>query len=114
MELLTRQMCANNAAKNWKSQYYDSQSGIWKNCSFKSNRMVSSEIIYNKLVSLGETPNPNEVDKIIGNDSWTRITCIICYNCVDSAVFYYDGEYTSNFCKSCLKKALFLVGVEDE
>ena len=53
-------------AKRWKSHYKDSYG--WKDC----GGVKGSEEIYHELVGLGKEPDPDKVDKVIGNNAWTR------------------------------------------
>ena len=97
MELVTRQTKANTAAERWKDQY----------------RSRKYDQIYNKLVSLGKNPKPDDVDTIIGNTSWTGVhQCDECGS--DSYTVVMVGEepdYESNtayMCKECIVRALAL------
>jgi hypothetical protein len=55
-------------------------------------------------------PSKKAYDKIIGNSSWTRLTCDACGNEVKIAVFIdarASDEYgMSVFCKKCLEAGL--------
>jgi len=59
------------------------------------------EEVYNDLIALGESPEPNDVDAIIGNGSWTRLTCDHCKRDVDRAV----GIGSNWICFECLNVA---------
>lgn len=71
---VTRQALANSAADRWKRQYYSkpfqSPSTIW--------RSNDARKTHERLVALGPSPSLDEVDKTIGNDSWTHQTCDNC------------------------------------
>jgi len=102
MKLITRAGLARAAAACWKQQYQNGD-GSWKYDSGK-------EVIYKKLVALGENPSPNDVDSVIGNGSWTDICCYECCVHVDSAMRVgEESDYesaTALICKPCLLKAL--------
>lgn len=104
MKLITRQSKANEAAKSWSHQY--SNSGFWGND-------VSKQQTGFRLHDLGPTPDPDEVDKVIGNSSWTRTTCDECEaENVDVVMVGQDEDYdsrTSSICKSCLIKAMAIL-----
>jgi hypothetical protein len=53
-------------AARWKVQYC--AGNRWDFC----NGPDSSEQIYDKLVALGGSPQKDDIDRIIGNDSWTN------------------------------------------
>lgn len=69
IKIITRHSLAAQAAVKWKRQYPEDKmilSGRTKN-------------IHEQLVALGPIPNPDDVDRIIGNNSWTRVPD--CSNC---------------------------------
>lgn len=65
--IITRQSLANEAAQRWRRQYADGRHG--------QDKLV----IADRLDALGEQPNPDDVDAVIGNSSWTRVPA--CDNC---------------------------------
>ena len=93
MEKITRQSLANRVSDKWKKQYPKDKGGIQK-----------------KLDSLGSWKNPDEVDKIIGNTSWTDIPK--CSECGESDKDFIimvgeEPDYESNtawLCKDCIEK----------
>ena len=106
MKIITRQTQANDAAMRWKIQYHSQiADGRLKN---------DRKNIYNKLVSLGNTPNPDDVDKVIGNKSWTEtMECNECYSNSDIIIEVgqeqdYDSM-TAYLCPKCLNKAVQLM-----
>ena len=104
MILITKQDLAKTAKDRWKAQYYEN--GEWY-----TYRGDKREITYNNLVALGGNPSSDDVNKVIGNNSWTNITCSECKESVDAAVELgetgYDTEYVYA-CKECLTKSLGL------
>ncbi len=98
--VLTRQIMANRAVRDYKNSYvfpvYASE---------KSTKSLS-------LSLLGENPDPDTVDSIIGNKSWT--TTPICALCsYDGLVveFCEDMDHDSQsrttwVCKECLDDAV--------
>ena len=104
MFLKTRKINAATAAKLWKKQYFSHVKGFMD---------AGREAIYNQLVALGPTLNPDDVDSIIGNDSWTNPgECDECKK--PNAVLIEVGEipdYESHWatiCTACLEAALKL------
>ena len=98
MRIITRQTLANVCADSWKGQYKSWPEG--------SDKLEIAE----KLTSLGSCPDPDQVDEVIGNTSWTRTRCDECGS-VNIPVMELgeDLNYescTANICRSCLIAAL--------
>ncbi len=95
MRIITRDGLATHTAQRWVNRYGDDKRDI-----------------YDKLKSLGARPRADEVDKIIGNGSWTRTVCDECKEVnLDLVEIGEPQDYesnTANICKECLKKALDL------
>jgi hypothetical protein len=111
MRIITRQTLANNVAQKWKEQYYSEMTKKW----IKSPYFGGSEIIYKKLLSLGKNPNPDNVDEVIGNGSWTKVHgCCECGKS-DLPLVVEIGEeldYESSttwICFDCLRMAYEMV-----
>jgi hypothetical protein len=107
MRKITRQTQANNVADRWHKQYPDGNGyrekhiGMWK-----------------KLCDLGGRPNPDDVDSLTENSSWTDVGS--CNECnLESDTLIELGEEpdyessTAYICPACLKKALQLVRTRD-
>lgn len=94
MEYVTKRILIQNVAKCWKAQYPNSKQDI-----------------HAALLALDlNTATEDDVFKVIGNDSWTKIDCFHCKAFIDEAVFLkttYEYGPTS-FCKDCIQKALKL------
>lgn len=101
MRVITRLSNAMVAADHWERQYSRGTYGTDK-----------ADILY-KLRELGENPNPDDVDRIIGNSSWTRTECNECgrvnVDVVEIGQKPDYESYTANICKSCLSKALEII-----
>lgn len=104
MKKITRQTLANDVAERWHRQYpgdtgYDidgARSGIG-----------------GQLVKLGSNPNPDDVERIVRNTSWTTITCGECGEKKPDVIMELGEEpdyesSTAYICVDCLKKALKL------
>lgn len=97
MILTTSNIESRYAAENWKNQYFEN--GQWYD-----SILGSSEEIYGKLLELGETPNPNDVIKILPPD-WIMPTCSECHQ-LSTVGIYFGGNYHPTFlCESCINKA---------
>ena len=105
MKLITRKTQASGAAERWHLQYPEKDE--------QRNR------IYLELIDLGPNPDPNAVDDVIGNGSWTNTSrCSEC-NKKNSPVISFDiGDdrfYGRVYCcHECLQKAVNLIRKGDE
>lgn len=93
--------------KRWKDQYYREDIKQWKPL-FKSK--LSSEEIYKALLVLN--PRTHEaVNKIIGNYSWTALTCDYCHKNVEAIVNIdvTSGEYATYICADCINEMAKLI-----
>ena len=108
-QLITRQYQANRAAKRWKVNYPKDT----------ITTVGSSNKTYDKLIDLGPTPNPDDVDKIIGNNSWTEVPrCEQCDKRVEAVVEVgQEPDWESRtcyLCKECITKLYnFIQGSND-
>ena len=96
--LLTKQHLVNIVDERWKKQYYKNSS--WDR--YGEDKVEK----YEQLVNLGDNKNPEDVDKIIGNPSWTRLNCNNCNKDVDVVfIFGTSEEYSCYVCEDCVKIA---------
>lgn len=97
MERISRKSVTKSAPKRWEEQY-------------KNNPSEDKIIITQKLNALVWPFSKQEVDNIIGNESWTRLQCDECGLIVESVVVFssYLTNYDAGFsvCDSCLLKAI--------
>ena len=112
MKVITRSSLAKCAAKHWKTQYCDPSSKCYADPYDTELRKQT----YQRLIALGDKPDPDEVDSIIGNTSWTRTPkCNEC-NTYDHAIIIELGDepdYDSNtvwICLGCITKLNQLIG----
>ena len=98
--LVTRQSLANGVLGRWRSQYPPGYESKFNN--------LDPTGIEDDLSRLGSSPDPDNVDKVIGNGSWTRVTCDICEEAVDAAIVLGPdfSETSVQVCESCLRKEL--------
>lgn len=106
--IITRQILASEAAERWRYQYSEGKFG-WKS----TGMPVQPMDIHRSLVALGPTPTPEQVNAVIGNSSWTRLTCNQCAKEVDSVIVVGQEQhcesYTAHLCPECLEQARKLV-----
>ncbi len=109
MKLITRQVKAAEAAERWAAQY-----GVWKGNPLQRVLEGNAELVYQRLLALGPRPDPDQVDAVIGNTSWTEAgRCSECK--ATSPVLVRMGDEpdyesaTAWLCPKCLSKALALV-----
>jgi len=106
MRIISRKLRAMQAAQAWRSQYF--VGAQW-------GRTVSGDtkVVYDKLVSLGNSPKPEKVNEVIGNDSWTNVHCHECGQKVDKVVQVGEPEdyqsATAGICASCATNAFELI-----
>ncbi len=96
MKFISRKMRAASAAKGWRAQY-----------GFDRDDVAS------RIDALGPKPDPESVNEIIGNDTWTRCDCDECGREVEFVVEF--GEYqdyaleTARICEECVGRAMAIV-----
>ena len=95
--LLTKQHLANTVDDRWKKQYHKNYS--WDR--YGEDKFKK----YEQLVSLGKIKNQEDVDKIIGNSSWTRLICNNCDKDVDAVFIFGTNEIPLYVCEDCVKVA---------
>lgn len=100
--ILDRKRIASKVSEGWKNQYFNLEKGEW-NIELKDD----CEKIYKKLVKLGENPEPEDVDKVIGNNDWTVVFCMECGSVSEKVVVFGKGKHPVTVCFTCLKKVLF-------
>ena len=108
MELVTERSRIKGVADAWDAQHGPD---------FRPTVTGSSKTISEKLHALNLSKvSANTVNKIIGNDTWTRLVCDECRKPVTKvAVLYHpgDGSAVVEICESCATKVktLFKTGV---
>jgi hypothetical protein len=96
---INRQLLANSAPSLWERQYADHADDS------------DERLITDKLKALGDTPNPDDIDNIIGNTSWTSVPkCDCCGELADTVVRVgeepdYESS-TAHLCQRCVEAAL--------
>lgn len=105
MKVTTQRQKIQSVAERWRKQY------PVERCESQPDKAV----IYEKLCALDlNTCSADEVNKIIGNSSWTRFDgCHECGNEEKQTVMLgqepdYES-YTAWICADCLRKALKLI-----
>lgn len=105
MILLTKQHLIDGICDRWLSQYY--YLGAWKYGKDK-------EQIYHNLAKLGDKKTEESIAKVIGNGSWTHLTCDECAAEVDSVlIFLEDWDSPVQICKSCIDKASMILSEQE-
>ncbi len=105
MKVTTRQSAAAEAPQRWDEQY----------ANFPDIDGTKATIA-RELKKLGKSPDPDAIDRIIGNDSWTHLTCNECGDSVDAVVQVgQEPDYesaTAELCIKCVKAAVELLESE--
>lgn len=106
MKLITQRDLIQGVATRW-DQTYRSRYGTSEDRPFNGK---TKEQISNGLHALDpNTASPDDVEKVIGNGSWTRLVCDECEKESDSVVQVGDEpEYESStayLCRKCAQLA---------
>ncbi len=101
MYLLTKRQLIKDILSKWSSSY-----PVNREITPCKGIIKSTDSIYSQLEALDlDTVEPEVIDNIIGNNSWTTITCKECGENQNTAIVLDDY-----ICKDCLEKALSLFG----
>lgn len=66
--------------------------------------------VHERLVALGEAPSIEDVAKIVGNQSWSYLSCEGCSDYVERGVRI--GEFEAKiYCATCIGEAALVLGV---
>ena len=95
MQLISRAQRIYDTLEKFKAQYADSR--------LKQKEKLAA-------LTLAEI-NRENIDAIIGNDSWTRLECYECGNDCEKLAYIAPVDYDSRvqLCEKCLEKALGMV-----
>lgn len=97
MKIITQRDIIKNVYLNWKQQYTDEE--LKNNPELKQVRNIGKKL---KKLNLNKATK-EEIDKIMGNDSWTSVFCDECNEYTDLAVEFSAGRYnTVIICTNCL------------
>lgn len=99
----SRAFLASHAAEAWRRQY---ASAI---ANHRDDYDAKRRATYHALLALGPTPDPDEVDRIIGNGSWTSNHCDECGEAADTVQVGQPPDYesrTADLCEPCVRRAL--------
>ena len=108
MELITERSRIKTVAERWDAQYGPE---------FRPTLSGSPKTISEKLHALNLSKvSAKTVNKIIGNDTWTRLVCDECLQPVPKVAALYspaDGSAVFQICEPCATKVktLFKTGV---
>ena len=103
MKVINKQDLIKNIADSWLKQY-------------PSNSYLNTPKweVYLKLKSLDGSQTADDINKIIGNNSWTVLLCDQCSKDVNHVVgIMYDYGIFTTICKDCLKEALSMLELTD-
>ena len=100
MELILRELKKKRVSAKYKQQHF--KDGVWLYDG------VRRSVNFDKLVALGNNPNADKIDEIMGNKSWTHELCNECGEYCADAIRTGDTV----LCADCLK--LFIRALEKE
>lgn len=98
-----------------KRELIDSIAERWESWCLRHRvlQMEDKAYKYRLLKALPATATEDDIAKIIGNESWTRLVCDECGRKVDALVTIGQApaidSATANVCVDCLKAAVALV-----
>lgn len=95
----TPRITIKSVADRWKAQYRRPDG--WARTFTGSSKEIHDNILMSKTL--------DQVDKAIGNSSWTTNSCGECGVLSRNTMMSFDingGEYGHNICRTCLAKAL--------
>lgn len=99
MNLLTRHHLCQAAPLRFAMQYRDRMDQpLWDG--------TIPQKIYNKLIDSDLAPE--SINHIIGNTSWTELTCNACRKTADRVISIdvTGGEYTTHICEECVRSMM--------
>jgi hypothetical protein len=91
-----------DVAERWRYQYYERKGREW---SSTVNGPAKNK--YDALCALGPNPDIDKVAEIIGNKSWSYLSCSGCNDYVASAVSF-GSDYSESeilLCAACVEDA---------
>lgn len=105
MKVITQRDLILEVCTRWKEQYGDRM----EMPHFENKRKT-----YDRLLKLDlHNCTAEDVNRTIGNDSWTSLTCNECGKTTDWLVQVgeepYDESSTAHLCKACAKQVAMLV-----
>lgn len=119
MIVLTRVERARTAAKLWGHQYGMFTSTQKQHGLLHDKR--SPRAIYDALIALGRNPTPEQVNEVIGNDSWTTVkcdepTCSVAReeDKLESVVVLGSDHNSISLCADCLIRAASIISKEPQ
>lgn len=103
MQVITKRDKILGVADEWKANYYHGHN-TWSNIFNKG----SAYTIYKRLLNLDlNTCTEEDVEKVIGNRTWTDLTCYECDLLTDTVVLFEHDKYNYTFiCKTCIQNAM--------
>lgn len=94
----------NKIARSWRAQYYNETAGTWTTNTQLSGKYKTPQEVYEALLVPGVVED--DIQCIIGNDTWTRIICDACQCEVGAVVCIELPNQFSSFdlCLDCLNR----------
>lgn len=103
MKLITKREVIKRVAERWLNQYTQ----------FKRHSGEKQDTYKRLLQLVLDTATEDDVEKVIGNRSWTRMACDQCEQEVDTLVQVgQEPDYesrTASLCPTCLRAAVALL-----
>ena len=90
-----------SAARRYWSQYGDDHIALVGKKTWRE--------VYGELLALGPDPSDHQIEKVIGNCSWTSLQCDVCRRAKLPVVVDVGagrGHATTRLCIACIREAL--------
>lgn len=110
MKLLTEEYLVNSFKEYYLSVYKYIFVNIQQQMQVRN--LTAEEIkVYNRYLTVKNTNfnTAEEINKFIGNNTWTTSCCSICHSRVSTVIMYDTEEFNQYLCKDCLTKALAII-----
>lgn len=101
MKRITERDLIRTVAEAWDAQYSINIKGVDSHAT--EEQLAISKRLH--AMNLNKV-KASTVDKVIGNNSWTKVECEVCKNRVPAVVVVYSGDEAAvDICESCLNLA---------
>lgn len=93
-------------AERWRLQYLQTE----KYYQGATPQVSDAQKTYEALLALGDCPEVEAVDAVVGNKSWTHIFCDGCATYQRETVHFTAGTGDIDICRLCLVSGLGALG----
>lgn len=108
MKTITTIDLIRGVAEKWRRQYapFDETHVVLFSARHGHTELRPKRVIYEELLALDpETATAEDVNRIIGNDTWTSPVCEECGSITDAVVVVEGEDANVSLCFPCVEKA---------